>query len=56
VLKEVAVEIADTLVVIFSNSIDSGMVAADWKVVNETPLFKERERKWRTYCTGCDNR
>ena len=30
VLKEVAVEIVDTLVVIFPNSIDSGMVAADW--------------------------
>ena len=45
VLKEMAVEIVDTLVIIFPNSIDSGTVAADWKVVNETPLFKEGERK-----------
>jgi len=42
---EEAVEIVDTLMVIFQNSIDSGMVAADWKVVNVTPLFKEGERK-----------
>jgi len=45
VLKEVAVEMVDTLVVIFPNSIDSGMVSADWKVVNVNRLFQEGERE-----------
>eukprot|EP00061_Rhincodon_typus_P001655 g15386.t1 len=41
VLKEVALEIVDALVVIFQDSIDSGTVPADWRVANVTPIFKK---------------
>lgn len=36
-----ALEIVDALVVIFQDSIDSGTVPADWRVVNVTPIFKK---------------
>eukprot|EP00061_Rhincodon_typus_P001956 g16252.t1 len=45
VLKEVALEIADTLVIIFQNSVDSGRVPMDWRVANVTPLFKKGARE-----------
>ncbi|XP_072107366.1 uncharacterized protein [Mobula birostris] len=45
VLKEVAVEIAEALAMIFQKSIDSGMVPEDWKIANVTPLFKKGARK-----------
>ena len=42
VLKEMAGEIANALVVIYQNSLDSGVVPADWKTANVTPQFKKR--------------
>ena len=39
VLKEMAGEIANALVVFYQNSLDSGVVPADWKTANVTPLF-----------------
>ena len=45
VLKEVALEIVDPLMVIFQNSLDSGIVPTDWKVANVSPLFKKRGRE-----------
>ena len=46
VLREVALEIVDALVIIFQCSIDSGSVPVDWRIANVIPLFrKERERK-----------
>ena len=41
VLKEVAPEIVDALVIIFQNSLGSGVVPEDWRVANVTPLFKK---------------
>eukprot|EP00061_Rhincodon_typus_P003739 g20858.t1 len=41
VLKEVALEIVDALVVIFQDSVDSGTVPTDWRVANVTPIFKK---------------
>ena len=50
VLKEVALEIVDPLVVIFQNSLDSGMVPTDCGVANVSPLFKKGGReKTRNY-------
>lgn len=46
-LKDVALEIVETLVVIFQESLDSGMVPEDWKIANVTPLFKKRTRQKR---------
>ena len=45
VLKEVALEIVDALVVIFQDSVDSGTVPADWRVANVTPIFKKGGRE-----------
>ena len=45
VLKEMSGEIANALVVIYQNSLDSGVVPADWKTANVTPLFKKRGRQ-----------
>ena len=44
VLKEVALEI-DALVVIFQNSLDSGLVPTDWRVANVSPIFKKGGRE-----------
>ena len=41
VLKVMAGEIANALVVIYQNSLDSGVVPANWKTVNATPLLKK---------------
>ena len=38
-------EIVDSLVVIFQDSIDSGTVPADWRVGNVTPIFKKGGRE-----------
>ena len=45
VLKEMAGEIANALVVIYQNSLESGVVPADWKTPNVTPLFKKGGRQ-----------
>jgi len=53
VLKEMALEIMDALVVIFQDSIDSGTVPADWRVANAIPIFKKEVReKAGNYGTG----
>ena len=44
VLKEMAGE-TNALVVIYQNSLDSGVVPADWKTANVTPLFKKGGRQ-----------
>ena len=45
VLKELAGEIANARVVIYQNSLDSGVVPTDWKTANVTPLFKKGGRQ-----------
>ena len=40
-----ALEIVDPLVVIFQNSLDTGIVPTDWRVANVSPLFKKGGRK-----------
>ena len=49
VLNEEALEIVDPLVVIFQNSLDSGIVPTDRRVANVSPYSKrEVERKQGT--------
>ena len=45
VLKEMQEVIADALVIIYQNSLDSGVVPADWKTATVTPLFKKGSRQ-----------
>ena len=45
VLKEMAWEIANALVVIYQYSLDSGLVPADRKTANVMPLFKKGDRQ-----------
>ena len=45
ILKEVALEIMDALVIIFQCSIDTGLVPVDWRVANVIPLFKKGGRE-----------
>eukprot|EP00061_Rhincodon_typus_P005232 g24496.t1 len=45
VLKEIAEEIVEALVMIFQESLESGSVPEDWKIANVTPLFKKRLRQ-----------
>ena len=45
VLKEIAEEIVEALVVIFQESLEAGRVPEDWKVANITPLFKKGGRQ-----------
>jgi len=45
VLKEVALEKVDSLVVSFQKSLDSGLVSTDWRAVNVSPLFKKGGRE-----------
>ncbi|XP_059829735.1 STARD3 N-terminal-like protein isoform X1 [Hypanus sabinus] len=45
VLKEVALEIADALVIIFQCSLDSGSVPEDWRMTDVIPLFKKGGRE-----------
>eukprot|EP00061_Rhincodon_typus_P002911 g18805.t1 len=41
-LKEIAKEIVEALVVIFQESLESGRVTEDWKVVNEITIKLDR--------------
>ena len=45
VLKEIAEEIVEALVVIFQESLEAGRVPDDWKVANVTLLFKKGRRQ-----------
>ena len=45
VLKEIAEEIMEALVVIFQESLEAGRVPEDWKVANVKPLFKKGGRQ-----------
>eukprot|EP00061_Rhincodon_typus_P007103 g28441.t1 len=45
VLKAVAEEIVEALVVTFQDSLESGRIQEDWKMVNVTPLFKKGVRQ-----------
>eukprot|EP00061_Rhincodon_typus_P000354 g11423.t1 len=45
VLKEIAEEIVEALVVIFQKSLESGRIPEDWKIANVTPLFKKELRQ-----------
>eukprot|EP00061_Rhincodon_typus_P008853 g31840.t1 len=45
VLKEIAEEIVEALVVIFQESLESGRVPEAWKIANMTPLFKKGVRQ-----------
>ena len=45
VLKEIAEEIVEALVMIFQKSLESGKVPEDWKIAVVTPLFKKGTRK-----------
>eukprot|EP00061_Rhincodon_typus_P002390 g17428.t1 len=45
VLKEIAKEIVEALVVIFEESLESRRVPEEWKITNVTPLFKNRVRQ-----------
>ena len=45
VRKEMAGEIANALVVIYQNSLNSGVLPADWKTANVTPLLKKEVDK-----------
>eukprot|EP00061_Rhincodon_typus_P003357 g19893.t1 len=50
ILKEIAEEMVEVLVVIFTESLESGRVPEDWKTANVTPLFKKGVRqKTRNY-------
>eukprot|EP00061_Rhincodon_typus_P002539 g17838.t1 len=50
ILKEIAEEILEALVVIFQELLESGRVQEDWTIVNVTPLFKKEVRqKTRNY-------
>ena len=45
VLRMVAEDIIESLVMIFQESLDSGMVPEDWKIANVTPLSKKGGRQ-----------
>jgi len=45
VLKEIAEEIVEALVVIFQQSLEAGTVPEDWEVADVTLLFKKGERQ-----------
>eukprot|EP00061_Rhincodon_typus_P011728 g36966.t1 len=45
VLKEIAEEIVEALMVIFQESLESGRVQEDWKMSNGAPLFKKGGRQ-----------
>ncbi|GCC23648.1 hypothetical protein chiPu_0002046 [Chiloscyllium punctatum] len=45
ILREVAEEIMEALVVIFQPSLESGKVPDDWKITVVTPLFKKGSRQ-----------
>eukprot|EP00061_Rhincodon_typus_P001405 g14714.t1 len=45
VLKEIAEAIVEALMVIFLESLESGRVPEDWKIIKVTPLFKKGVRQ-----------
>eukprot|EP00061_Rhincodon_typus_P008758 g31649.t1 len=45
VLKEIVEEIVEALVMIFQESLESGRVPEDWKIVEVTGLFKKGVRQ-----------
>eukprot|EP00061_Rhincodon_typus_P017434 g46127.t1 len=45
VLKELAEEVVEALVVIFEESLESWRVPEDWKIANMTSLFKKGVRQ-----------
>eukprot|EP00061_Rhincodon_typus_P018197 g47268.t1 len=45
VLKEIAEEIVAVLVLIFQESLESGRVPEDWKIIHVTPHFKKGVRQ-----------
>eukprot|EP00061_Rhincodon_typus_P003205 g19533.t1 len=45
VLKDIAEEIVEALVVIFQETLEPGRVREDWKIANVTPLFKKGVRQ-----------
>jgi hypothetical protein len=45
VLQELQQEIAPALAVIFTKSMEEGVVPADWRDANVTPIFKKGERR-----------
>eukprot|EP00061_Rhincodon_typus_P015186 g42721.t1 len=45
VLKEIAEETVEVLMVFFQESLDSGRVLENWKIANVTPLFKKGLRQ-----------
>ena len=45
ILKEIAEEIVEALVVVFQESLEAGRIPEDWKVANVTPLFKKGGRQ-----------
>eukprot|EP00061_Rhincodon_typus_P003191 g19492.t1 len=47
VLKQIAEDIVEAIVVIFQESLESGRVPEVWKITNVTPLFK-KEAKQKT--------
>ena len=48
VLKEMAGEIANALVVIYQNSLNSGVVPAEWKTTKNDEE-SDKERKYRSW-------
>ena len=45
VIKEIAEEIVEALVVIFQESLEAGRVPEEWKVAHVTPMFKKGGRQ-----------
>eukprot|EP00061_Rhincodon_typus_P001406 g14717.t1 len=45
VLKKIAEEIVEALVVVFQESLESGRVPEDWKIAKVTSLFKKGIRQ-----------
>eukprot|EP00061_Rhincodon_typus_P007991 g30194.t1 len=45
VVREIAEEIVEVLVLIFLESLESGSRPEDWKMTNVTPLFKKGVRQ-----------
>jgi exonuclease III len=44
VLKELAIEISEILSHLFQQSLNTGILPADWKMANICPLFKKKDR------------
>ena len=44
VLKEIAVELAPALTLLYQTSLNTGIVPSDWRTANVSPVFKKGER------------